>query len=429
MNKQEVVITGMGLITPLGNNLAENWENLKRLKTGIAHYPKEGLPSSLQYMGKVNECRLPDSIPHKLMGQAKFLNRGALLGFLSAYETITQPDIRLSDIPPGRRALYVASGDFTNVGYDFMYPAMKDATGDKWEKIDSERLNQSALDKVNPFFLLESLNNNLFSFLSAYLEFMGPGTSLASLSPCGGHALELACRSIRSNKADLALAVGYGNWITEIPLYEIETLGILSEGTKGARSFRPFDRHRDGFIPGEGGAALLLESADRARQRGAEIIGTIKGLANCTEFSQGKGFSVPQKVSKRSMELAIKDAGCGISDIAFINPHGSGTRKGDRSELSSIMDVLHPENVAVPLCGLKPYTGHMGAASDIAEIIFGIKGVKDRIVPATLNFEGAEREFSELNISNSHQPCAKPYFLSVSYGIGGQSSAVVVEVD
>lgn len=429
MNKQEVVITGMGMITPLGRNLAENWENLKGMKTGIVHYPEAGRPDFLQYIGKVAECRLPDDLPHKLRGQAKFLNRGALLGFLSAYEILTQPDIVLSDTLPGRRALYIASGDFTKVGYDFMYPALREATGNNWKDIDFQKLNQAAIDKVNPFFLLEALNNNLFSFLSAYLEFMGPSTSLASLSPCGGHAFELACRSIRNNNADVALAVGYGNWITEIPLCEIETLGLLSESTKGICSFRPFDRHRDGFIPGEGGAAILLESADRARQRGAKIIGKVRGLANCTEFSSSKGFSVPQKVIKRSVELAIKDAGCDISDIAFINPHGSGTRKGDHSELSSIMDVLYPENMALPLCGLKPYTGHMGAASDIAEIIFGINGIKDRIVPATLNFERSEKEFSELRISNNHQICNGNKFLSVSYGIGGQSSVVVVEVN
>lgn len=429
MNKQEVVITGMGLITPLGKNLAENWDNLKEKKTGLAFYHDDRLPDFLHYMGKVSDCRLPDDLPHKLRGQAKFLNRGALLGFLSAYETITHSDLSISDTLPERRALYVASGDFTKAGHDFMYPALKEASCNKWKDIDPQKLNQAALEKVNPFFLLESLNNNLFSFLSAYLEFMGPNTSLASLSPCGGHALELACRSIRNNKADIALAVGYGNWITEIPLYEIETLGLLSKSAARPHSFRPFDRHRDGFIPGEGGAALFLESAARAKQRGAHIIGRIRGLANYTEFSQGKGFSVPEKVSRRSMELALKEAGGSIGDIAFINPHGSATQKGDRSELRSIMDVIYPENPDLPLCGMKPYTGHMGAASDIAEIIFGIKGIKDRIVPATLNFENAEKEFSGLNISNNHQACVKNNFLSVSYGIGGQSSAVVVEVN
>jgi len=428
MKERDVVITGMGLITPLGKNSEENWENLKAMKTGIAYYPENGLPKFLQYLGKVMEAEIPEDIPHKLMGQMKFLNRGSILGFLSALEAVSQSGIPISDIPPGRRALYIASGDFTKVGYDFMYPALKDATGGKWQEIDFEKLNISALNKVNPFFLLESLSNNLFSFLSALFQFMGPNTSLASLSPCGGNALELACRSITHDKADVALTVGCGNWITEIPLYELENLGILSKCTSGIRSFRPFDRHRDGFIPGEGGAALFLEAADIAQQRGAVILGKIKGLANYSEFSTNTGFSVPSKVSKKSIEMALEDAECEINDLASINPHGSGTQKGDRSELRSIMDILCAKNLDVPICGMKPYTGHSGAASDIAEIIFGIKGIKNRIVPATLNFEETEREFSELRISNAHQTCNKNHFLSISYGIGGQSFAVVIEV-
>jgi 3-oxoacyl-[acyl-carrier-protein] synthase II len=161
-----------------------------------------------------------------------------------------------------------------------MYPAIRDSVDKLWQHVDQEKLNASALNKVNPFFLLESLNNNLFSFLSAVIEFMGPNTSLASLSPCGGNALELAYRSIKQNHADVALAVGYGNWITEIPLYELEGLGILSKCRHGSRSYMPFDKNRDGFIPGEGGAAMFLEAAEIAEQRGAKVLGKIKGTGN-----------------------------------------------------------------------------------------------------------------------------------------------------
>lgn len=427
MHEREVVITGTGLVTPLGKDTAENWENLISLKTGIAYYPKDGLPNSLQHMGRVTECSIPEDIPHKLMGQIKFLNRGALLGFLSVREAVTQAGINMQDISPGRRALYIASGDFTKVGHEFMYPAIKDATGGKWRDVDYEKLNNSALDKVNPFFLLESLHNNLFSFLSAFLEFMGPNASLASLSPCGGQALELAYRSIKQGKADIALAVGYCNWITDIPMYEIETLGILSGCSSGVRSFMPFDRRRDGFIPGEGGAAVFLEAEGTALKRGANILGRIKGTANYNEFSTGRGFTVPPKVSKRGMELALQSSGCEIADMSFIIPHGSGTQKGDRSELMSLMDILGTGNLDMPVCGLKPYTGHLGAASDIAEVIFGMNGIKNGLAPATLNFGETEKEFSGLNISGSHQGCGKDHFMSVSYGIGGQSSTVVVE--
>lgn len=430
MSKREVVITGKGLITPLGKNVDENWKNIKAMKTGIAYYPDNELPNFLQYMGKVTQFELPNDIPHKLLGQMKFLNRGSLLGFCSAYEAISQIRENILDIPPGRRALYIASGDFTKVGYDFMYPAIKDSANASWQEVDHEKLNNSTMSKVNPFFLLESLSNNLFSSLSAFIEFMGPNTSLASLSPCGGNALELAYRSIKQYKADIALAVGYGNWITEIPLYELEGLGILSKCKSGIHSYRPFERNRDGFITGEGGSAILLEAAEIPKQRGTKILGKIRGFGNCIEFPshQGKGIGVPLKVSKRSILSALKEAGCNINDLAFIIPHGSGTQKGDISELRSVMDVLGKKIADIPVCGLKPYTGHMGAASDIAEVIFGINAVTDKIVPATLNFHETEKEFSNLRISSSHQACDKDHFLSISYGVGGQSSSIVVEV-
>ncbi len=124
----------------------------------------------------------------------------------------------------------------------------------------------------------------------------------------------------------------------------------------------------------------------------------------------------------------MKEARCSVDDLAFIVPHGSGTKKGDRSELQSIIDILGNNHEDVPICGLKPYTGHIGAASDIAEVIFGINAVREKIVPATLNFHETEKEFSHLKISNSSQSCEKNHFLSLSYGVGGQSSSVIVEV-
>lgn len=428
MSERKVVITGIGLTTPLGKNVEENWKNIKEMKTGIAHYPVDELPKFFQYMGKVAQLEIPNDIPRKLLGQMKFLNRGSLFGFSAAHEALSQSRSNISGIFPDRRALYIASGDLSKVGYEFMYPAIKDCASNSGKKVDYEKLNKSTMNKVNPFFLLESLLNNLFSFLSAYLAFMGPNTSLASLSPCGGHALELAYTSIKQNRADIALAVAYGNWITEIPLYELEGLGMLSKCKSGIHSYRPFDKNRDGFIPGEGGSAILLEAAEIAKKNGTRILGKIKGFGNCIEFSSYQGISVPTKVSERSILLAMEESGRDFKDLAFIIPHGSGTQKGDRSELRSIKVVIDDEKRDIPVCGMKPYTGHMGATSDITDVIFGIKAVKEKFAPATLNFHETEKEFSELRISNAHQRCEKDLFLSVSYGLGGQSSSVVVEV-
>ncbi|MBC8414343.1 MAG: hypothetical protein ISR96_05600 [Nitrospira sp.] len=427
MANREVVITGMGLTSPLGSSVEENWANIMAMKTGIRHFPAEDRPAFLQYMGVTDHHKLPEDIPQKQRGQMKFLNRGALLGFCAAYEAIAGAAEGIAAITPGRRALYVASGDFTRVGSEFMYPAVKDAVDEHWKTIDHEKLNNAALNKVNPFFLLESLHNNLFSFLSAFAEFMGPNTSLASLSPNGGNTLELASRSIRQNKADIALAVGYGNWITEIPIYELEGLGILSGCRQGVNSFRPFDRKRDGFIPGEGGAALMLESAESAENRGARILGRIKGFSNTVEFESNKTISVPGKVSEYNMQDVLKTADCKAEDLSFIIPHGSGTVKGDRSELNSLLSLTRASGTSPIICGLKPYTGHMGAASDLAEIITGVKAMQEKTVPATLNFLKSDKDFNNLKISAEPQPCSHGCFLSLSYGVGGQSSSVIIE--
>jgi 3-oxoacyl-[acyl-carrier-protein] synthase II len=429
MSNRDVVITGMGFVSPLGKDSEENWSNLKSLKTGIGYYPENGKPIFSQYIGKVIDFEMPVDLPPKLLSQKRFVNRGSLLGFGSAHEAVSQSGINLEDIPPGRRALYVASGDFTNVGYEFMYPATKDGTKGKWLEMDFEKLNISTLSKVNPFFLLESIHNNLFSFLSAYYEFMGTNTSLASLSPCGGQALELAYRSIKHDYADVALAVGYCNWIADVTIYEIEGLGVLSKCSSGANAFKPFDRSRDGFIPGEGGAAIFLEEATAAKRRGATILGRLKGFGNSMTFSSDKSLNMPLNVSKRTIESALGEGESTMADLAFICPHGSATQKGDRSELSSVKGVMNNSNNDTPICGLKPYTGHLGAASDIGEIILGLKAVSNKIAPATLNFNASDREFSDLNISSSHQKCSKDHFLSISYGICGQSSAVTVQVN
>ncbi len=428
MNHRDVVITGMGLTAPLGSSVEENWNNIKAMKSGIVHEPREGLPDFLQYVGRTDRHLLPRDISPRQEGQMKFLNRGAIFGFCSACEAISGTTENIADISPGRRALYVAAGDFTKIGSEFMYPAMSDCVDDHWQNADQEKLNISMLNKVNPFFLLESLNNNLFSFLSAFIEFMGPNTSLASLSPCGGNAMELAYRSIKQGNADMAMAVGYGSWINEVILYELEGLGILSKCRSGRGSYKPFDHNRDGFIPGEGGAAVLLEDSEKAAERGARVYGKIRGVGNCTESVGENKMGVPDAVSKRNIISTLNDAGFSTGDLAFIVPHGSGTRKGDRSELRSVKHVFERDGSNIPVCGLKSYTGHMGAASDIAELIFGVHAVSDKTVPATLNFEKTEKEFMDLNISGLPQPCEKNRFLSVTYGVGGQSSSVIVEV-
>lgn len=426
-NKREVVITGTGLVTPLGVGVEENWKNVQGMNSGIAHTPADELPLFMQYKGSCPGVEIDRDFPPALQRQTRFLNRGALLGFAAAREAFLQAGADLSDTEPGRRGLYIASGDLTKAACLFMHEALRDATKDSWQAVDHAALNESALYKVNPYFLLESILNNPFACISAFLECMGPNTSLASHSPCGAHAFELASCSIADGQADVAVAVGCGNWITELPLYEMGGLGMLSSCRSGLHSYRPFDATRDGFIAGEGGAALFLETAERAERRGARILGKVKGFGNSIASSDDDGLAVPPEVTALSMRLALDAAGSDLGEYAFICGHGLASVEGDRSELRSVMNVFTGRWRDIPLCGLKPYTGHLGAASDIGEIILGIESVRLGIVPATLNFAEAEKGYGELKISGNHQPCQGPCFMTASYGTGGQSCVSVVQ--
>ncbi len=170
---------------------------------------------------------------------------------------------------------------------------------------------------------------------------------------------------------------------------------------------------------------MVLETEDRAMTREAMILGTVEGTSSCLEAAPG--LAVADRVTARCMDLALFDAGLTISDLGFICPHGSGTRKGDRSEGESLAGILDGDQT-IPVCALKPYTGHMGAASDIAEVVLGILGASRGIVPGTPNFEFGDAGVGGLSISAEPQDCAEPRFLSVSYGLGGQSAAAVISV-
>ena len=425
--RRRVVVTGMGLVTPLGNGVEANWKGVLAGRTGIECHEPAGRPEYLRFFGQVRGLERLDGVPAGLAGQVRFLNRGSVLGFEAAKQAIEGSNIDLAAIPRERRSLFLASGDLTMVGCAFMHPAFKEAAKHARKSVDFSVLNKAVMNKVNPFFLLESISNNLFSFLSAVFEFMGPNTSIASLSPCGAHTIELASRKISTGEADVALAVGCGCWITEIPMFEMQGLGILSKCSHGAASFKPLDRARDGFIPAEGAAAILIEDNERAQARGARILAEIKGHGNCLEFPRGKGLSVPEQISKNSILAALEEGGVEVQDLGFICPHGSGTRKGDRSELNSIAQVLGARINSVPVCALKAYTGHMGAASDICEVILGIVAINEGIVPGTLNFSQTEAAFEAMRISAASRKTTGRNFLSVSYGIIGQCSSVLVE--
>jgi 3-oxoacyl-[acyl-carrier-protein] synthase II len=426
MSEPIVAITGMGVISSLASSLEGHWDRLMQGATGIRELGGGALPPALRYVGRVDDDALPPDTPPDVLKQGRLISPSSRLGLRAVDEAIRGSGLDLAQIEPSRRALYIGASDYSKADYRDFYAAFREAGTAADRAVDPERINKATLHTVDPFFLLEGLTNNLVAFVSRRYQLQGPNTTLASHSPCGAQALELAARTLVQDQAHVAIVVGTCVWSPLVSLFDLDALGLLSRCREGATSFRPFDGRRDGFIAGDGAAALVLEPLERARARSARVLGCIRGIASFSDGGATGRLGVSVETARRALAAAVDEAGIRPKELAFISPHGSGTRKGDRVELSAIAELLSGDHAAVPISGLKPYTGHMGAASDLAEVAFSLTALARGMAPATLNFRTPEADFAEIDVVTAPRRVDARYALSMSQGLGGQSLAVVL---
>jgi 3-oxoacyl-[acyl-carrier-protein] synthase II len=426
MTERVPAITGLGLISSLAPSVQGHWRRVLELATGIRQVAGEDVPRALRYAGRVDDDGLPPDMPAEVLKQGRLISAGSRLALRAVAEAMHGSGLDVLQIPPARKALYIGASDDSKSDYQDFYQAFREAGVSPDRAIDAEHVNRATLHAVNPFFLLEGLTNNLVAFVSRRYQLQGPNTTLASHSPCGAQALDLACRSLLQDEADVAIVVGLCVWSRFVPLFDLDALRLLSQCRDGSTSFRPFDERRDGFIAGDGAAALVLEPLGRARARGARVFGCVRGLAGFTDGSETRNLGVSVETTRRAMTAALDEAGARPEEIAFVSPHGIGTQEGDRVELSAIAELLGDNRAVIPISAMKPYTGHMGAASDIAEIALALIGLENGLAPATPNFRTADAEFEDIDIVAQHRRITARYAVSISQGFGGQSLATVV---
>ena len=423
MNERIPAITGVGVISSLASSIDGHWQRVLQGETGIRELGGEDLPRGLRYAGRVNDSALPPDTPAEVLKQRRLISPSSRLGLCAADEAVRASGLDVSTIVPERKALYIGAADYSKAGYRDFYAAFREA-GVAGQEFDAERVNRATLHAVDPFFLLEGLTNNLVAFISRRYQLQGPNTTLASHSPCGAQALELAARSVLEEHADLAIVVATCIWSSFVSLFDLDALKLLSQCREGPRSFRPFDAHRDGFIAGDGAAALVLEPLGHACARGARVLGCIRSMASFTDPGTAEGRGVSVETAGRTLAAALDEAAIRPQDLAFVLPHGSGTSEGDRVELFAITKILGRERI--PISGMKPYTGYMGAASDLAEIALALTALGNGLTPATLNFRTPDAEFEDVDVVTTHRPAVARNVLSMSQGLGGQSMAIVV---
>lgn len=408
VKSNRLVITGMGAVTPIGIGVEEYWDNLVAGKCGV------------DKITKFDTSELPVKIAAEVKGfeAEKYMSKKLTremdpymqYGYAAAMEAIEQA---------GEAAAPERMGIVVGTALGGIAPITETQDG----------VSKGEHKKVSPRFVPKIIGNEAAAQVAIAKGYRGPSLTVSTACSSGGDAISTACMLLLSGQADAVLAMG-----TESALAPLFILGLTSahalstnNGNPQAAS-RPFDRDRDGFVIGEGGGALIIETEENAKKRGATILAELAGFANCTD-----GYHVtsphPDGIGAIfCMEKSIENAGISSDDVDYINTHGTSTGVGDPIETNAIVKVFgdHAKDMAVT--STKGATGHMMGAGGITEAITCIQCIRTGIVPPTLNLNNLDEKCAELNYvpGKAIQKEVK-VAMSNSFGFGGQNSSVVFQ--
>ena len=408
VKSNRLVITGMGAVTPIGIGVEEYWDNLVAGKCGvdkITKFDTSELP--VKIAAEVKGFEAEKYMPKKLTRE---MDPYMQYGYAAAMEAIEQA---------GEAAAPERMGIVVGTALGGIAPITETQDG----------VSKGEHKKVSPRFVPKIIGNEAAAQVAIAKGYRGPSLTVSTACSSGGDAISTACMLLLSGQADAVLAMGTESALAPLFILGLTSAHALSTNNENPQAAsRPFDRDRDGFVIGEGGGALIIETEENAKKRGATILAELAGFANCTD-----GYHVtsphPDGIGAIfCMEKSIENAGISSDDVDYINTHGTSTGVGDPIETNAIVKVFgdHAKDMAVT--STKGATGHMMGAGGITEAITCIQCIRTGIVPPTLNLNNLDEKCAELNYvpGKAIQKEVK-VAMSNSFGFGGQNSSVVFQ--
>lgn len=403
-----LVITGMGAVTPIGIGVDEYWKNLVAGKCGveeITRFDTSELP--VKIAAEVKDFDALQYMPKKLTREMDVFMQ---YGYAAAMEAIAQAgDDKIAE--PERMGIVVG----TALGG--IAPITETQDG----------VSRGEHKKVSPRFVPKIIGNEAAAQVAIQKGYRGPSLTVSTACSSGGDAISTACMILMSGQADAVLAMGTESALAPLFILGLSSAHALSTNNDNPQgASRPFDKDRDGFVIGEGGGALIIETEEHARERGAEILCELAGFSNCTD-----GYHVtsphPDGIGAVfCMEKAIEHAGLSTDDIDYINTHGTSTPVGDPIETKAIAQLFGSHASDMAVTSTKGATGHMMGAGGITEAIACIQCIREGVVPPTLNLENPDEKCVPLNyVPGEAQKKDVKAAMSNSFGFGGQNSSVI----
>ncbi|KAB2835898.1 MAG: beta-ketoacyl-[acyl-carrier-protein] synthase family protein, partial [Candidatus Brocadia sp.] len=366
IEKNKIVVTGLGIITPIGIGKDEYWESAIHGKSGISkisRFDVEGYPTKIA--GEVKNFNPKEYMPDEL---ANNLSRYSQLGLATAQMAVKDARLDFSRINKKKIGVSIGLGDEILSYYD--------------EKTAIE--NNNYIVRTKP----PTDNRNTSNIISDFFGFSGQSLIVATACSSGNQAIGIAKNMIKSGQADLVLTGGVEAPIFPLILAAFCSLRIMSKrNDQPAKASRPFDKDRDGFVMGEGAGMLILESEEKARERGAYIYGELAGYGATSDAFHMTMPSQDRMQICKAMSLAIEDAVLDIRDINYINAHGTSTTANDRGETKAIKTVFGDHAYNIPISSTKSMTGHLMGAASAVELITCILAIKNGVLPPTINLD------------------------------------------
>ena len=399
----------MGAVTPIGDSVAEFWKNLVEGRSGIGRldrFVNDEIP--VRVAAEVRDFNAADHMPRRI---AKDSSLFAQYAFAAAAEALAQS--RLDTAAEGWRTGLVMGTSMSGI-VDIAET--------------QEEMTRSGESKVSPRFVPKILGNIAAAQIAIEYGLYGPSMTVSTACSSGGDAIKLAMMMLESGEADAMLAVGAESIICPLVTSSLSMAKALSREEDPALACRPFDLNRNGFVMGEGGGALMLETEEHARARGAEILGYVLAAANNNDAYHVTSPAPDGHGAKTCMKAALAAAGLEPGDIGYINAHGTSTPVGDKVEISAIKEVFGGCRPAVS--STKAATGHMMGAGGITEAIACVMACREGILPATLNTAEPDPACEGADIvTGEARKTPVRYAMSNAFGFGGQNSSIIVSAE
>ena len=421
--RRRVVVTGIGMVNPLGHDVHTVWSALKESKSGVGQisiFDPAGYPTTIAAEVKnwdVSKCG---------EDPAQWAHRGRHTRFAigAAHQAILQSGILDSKMDPVRLGVYMGAGegnqDFVNFT-TMMAAAVKDGPFDLGAFL---RKGREVLD-VNAE--LEQEPNMPAAHLAALFNAQGPNSNCLTACAASSQAVGEATELIRCGDADAMIAGGAHSMIHPFGLTGFSLLTTLSQRNEAPeRASRPFDKERDGFVLGEGAAIVILEEYEHARRRGAEIFGEVLGYGSTADAYRITDIHPEGRGAIGCMRNAIADAKLNIDEIGYVNAHGTSTAVNDRTETLACKGVFGDLAKSIPVSSTKSMMGHLIAAAGVTEMIVCLMAIRDGVLPPTINQETSDPDCDLDYIPNVARPSKIKVALNNSFGFGGQNVTLAV---